>query len=100
MEKLPGLGQVGGYIDALAESGLEVETIPIIRAFAVAGGRMTREAFDFFQRKIRDGLAAAGKIDGLALQLHGACAAEGIDDVEGEQAALCRRSSARTCRSC
>ena len=33
---------------------------------------------------------AAGPIDGLALQLHGACAAEGIDDVEGEQVALCR----------
>jgi microcystin degradation protein MlrC len=35
-------------------------------------------------------LKAAGRIDGLALQLHGACAAEGIDDVEGEQVALCR----------
>jgi microcystin degradation protein MlrC len=29
-------------------------------------------------------------VDGLVLQLHGACAAEGLDDVEGEQAALCR----------
>ncbi len=90
MEKLPGFGEVGGYIDVVRESGLDVETIPIIRAFAVAGGRVTRDAFDFFQRKIRDGLEKAGKIDGLALQLHGACAAEGIDDVEGEQAALCR----------
>ncbi len=90
MRKLPGFGEVGGYIDVVRELGLDVETIPIIRAFAIAGGRVTREAFDFFQRKIRAGLEQAGRLDGLALQLHGACAAEGIDDVEGEQAELCR----------
>lgn len=90
VEELRGYGQVGGYYDTVDRSGLAVETVPIIRAFAVAGGRITREAFDFFHDKIRRGLAAAGPVDGLALQLHGACAAEGIDDVEGEQAALCR----------
>lgn len=94
IEKLRGLGQVGGYLKAIEESGLEVETVPIIRSWAVAGGRISREAFDYFHDKIRQGLEAAlagGKLDGLALQLHGACAAEGIDDVEGEQAALCRQ---------
>lgn len=90
MEKQRGVGQVGGHIAAVEESGRGVETIPIIRAFAVAGGRITKHAYDFFADKIRKGLVAAGPIDGLALQLHGACAAEGIDDVEGEQAALCR----------
>jgi microcystin degradation protein MlrC len=93
LERLQGLGQVGGHLQAVKESGLEVETVPIIRAWAVAGGRISADAFEFFQRKIRDGLEKAlvgGKLDGLALQLHGACAAEGIDDVEGEQAALCR----------
>lgn len=89
-EKLRGYGQVGGHIQAIEESGLPIESVPIIRAWAVAGGRISREAFDFFQDKIRQGLLAAGKIDGLALQLHGACSAEGIDDVEGEQVALCR----------
>lgn len=90
LTRFRGLGQVGGHIQATEDSGVAITTIPIIRAWAVAGGRITREAFDFFREKIRDGLAAAGPIDGLALQLHGACAAEGIDDVEGEQAALCR----------
>lgn len=84
------IGQIGGHYAAVAESGLEVETIPIIRAWSVAGGRITREAFDFFQDKIRAGLSAAGPIDALVLHLHGAAAAEGIDDVEGEQAQLCR----------
>lgn len=93
MDRLRGLGQVGGYIKAVEDSGLVVETVPIVRAWAVAGGRISREAFDFFQDKIRKGLTdalAQGPLDGLALQLHGACAAEGIDDVEGEQVALCR----------
>jgi microcystin degradation protein MlrC len=84
------IGQIGGHYAAIAESGLDIETIPIIRAWAVAGGRITREAFDFFQDKIRAGLEAAGPIDALVLHLHGAAAAEGIDDVEGEQAELCR----------
>jgi microcystin degradation protein MlrC len=90
VEKLRGVGQVGGHLQAVAESGRAIETVPIIRSWAVAGGRITREAYRHFEERIRRGLAAAGRIDGLALQLHGACAAEGIDDVEGEQVALCR----------
>jgi microcystin degradation protein MlrC len=85
------IGQIGGHYAAIRESGLAVETIPIIRAWSVAGGRITREAFDYFQDKIRVGLENVGPIDGLVLHLHGACAAEGIDDVEGEQAELCRQ---------
>lgn len=90
IEELRGIGQVGGHLAAIEDSGLPIETVPIIRAWATAGGRITRHAFEHFQRKIEDGLRAAGAIDGLALQLHGACAADGIDDVEGEQLALCR----------
>src|SRR5919112_1802410 len=50
LDRLRGVGQVGGYLDAIESSGM----------------------------------------DGLALQLHGACAAEGLDDVEGAQVELCR----------
>lgn len=90
LEKLRDHGQIGGHLEAVRESGLDIETVPIIRGLAVAGGRITREAFDFFADRIRTGLESAGPIDGLALQLHGACAAEGIDDVEGAQIELCR----------
>ena len=82
---------IGGYFDAVQASGLDIETVPIIRANAVAGGRISREAFDFFAGKIEAGLKGAGRLDGLALQLHGACAADGEDDVEGAQTELCRR---------
>lgn len=85
-----GLGQIGGYYDVVEKSGHAIETVPIIRGWAVAGGRITREAYDFFDHKIRDGLKAAGHIDALALQLHGACASVDIDDVEGAQLQACR----------
>ena len=90
LEKLRGLGQVGGHLEAIEKSGVQVEHVPIIRAWASAGGRLDKAAYDFFDCKIRDGLNAAGPIDGLALHLHGACSADGIDDVEGAQLALCR----------
>ena len=86
-----GIGQVGGHIDTMERSAAMAETVPILRAWSCAGGRITREAFDFFRDKVRAGLAACGPLDGLDLQLHGACAAEGIDDVEGEIVALCRQ---------
>ena len=84
------IGQIGGHFEAVRRWGTKVETIPIIRGFAVAGGRIDTTSRRFFLDRIRTGLKAAGKIDGLALQLHGACSSEGVDDVEGEQAALCR----------
>ena len=91
LEAVSTFGQYGGFTEAIAESGREVERVPILRGNAVAGGRVSREAFDYFYREIEAGLARAGKLDGLVLKLHGACAAEGVDDVEGEQIALCRR---------
>ncbi len=90
VDKAGGIGQVGGHLAAVAESGVAVETVPIVRAHAVAGGRIDTESRMYFLDVIRRGLKDAGPLDGLHLQLHGACAAEGLDDVEGEQAALCR----------
>ncbi len=90
LAKMRGLGEVGGYLEAVEESGLAIETIPIIRGWASAAGRLDTETRLFLEDKIRAGLAAAGRIDGLAIQLHGACSAEGMDDVEGAQLALCR----------
>jgi microcystin degradation protein MlrC len=90
LEKGSGIGQVGGYLEAIGKSGRRVETVPILRAWAGAGGRITVEARDFFDDRIREGLRAAGRLDGIAMQLHGACAAHGEDDVEGAQIELAR----------
>ncbi len=85
-----GIGEIGGFLDAIHASGKPIEVVPIIRGWAVAGGRIDAAAYAFFEQKIRLGLQAAGRIDALSLQLHGACAAAGMDDVEGEQLQTCR----------
>ena len=90
LEAYKGVGEIGGFVDEIQASGRGVEFVPIVRGWAVAGGRITQEAYRFFEQKIRLGLQAAGPIDGLSLQLHGACAADGIDDVEGAQLETCR----------
>ena len=90
LEKMQGKGQVGGCVDAVAASGMNVEWIPIISGWAMAGGRVSTEARMFFEERIGTGLRNAGKIDALALHLHGAAAAEGVDDMEGAQLAICR----------
>lgn len=83
-------GHYGGYTKSIEASGQKIEPVPILHAGAVAGGRISREAFEFFNEEIRSGLGAAGPLDGLVFLPHGACASEGVDDVEGEQIALCR----------
>ena len=89
-ETFRGVGEIGGFLDAIKKSGQPIEVLPIVRGWAVAGGRITRHAYQFFEQKIRLGLQAVGHIDALSLQLHGACSAEGLDDVEGAQLETCR----------
>jgi microcystin degradation protein MlrC len=84
-------GWYRGCVEAIAESGLKVDLVPIFHARSVPGGRIDRATVEAFYEEIRTGLAKAGKLDALLLMLHGACAGEGVDDVEGEQAALCRK---------
>jgi microcystin degradation protein MlrC len=90
IERMAGKGQVGGCVDAIAASGMNVEWIPIVSGWAMAGGRISTEARMYFKERIGTGLRRAGQVDALALHLHGAAAAEGVDDVEGAQLAICR----------
>ena len=83
LERSDSAGPIGGYLEAVARSGSAIETVPIIRGTAQSGGRLTREAFEFFDAKVRDGLAGAGTLDGVVMLLHGAASADGLDDVEG-----------------
>jgi microcystin degradation protein MlrC len=89
LERCAEAGEVGGFLDVVRDEP-EVEPVPILRAFAVAGGPLDRATLDFLESRLREGLRRAGPLDGLALQLHGACAAEGEPDVDGRIVALCR----------
>lgn len=89
LERCDEAGEAGGFLDAVRDEP-EVEPVPILRAFAVAGGPLDRVSLDFLESRLREGLRRAGSLDGLALQLHGACAADGEPDVDGRIVALCR----------
>lgn len=53
-------------------------------AVAEPGGRTTRAVYESFRATILGDLKAAMPVDAVMLALHGACVAEGYDDVEGD----------------
>lgn len=83
LDKLHSVGPVGGFLHGVDRSAQEVQVVPLIRARAVAGGRITASTLEALTEELVQHLRAAGPLDGLALLLHGACAAAGEDDVEG-----------------
>lgn len=82
-------GQIAGHLAAAAERG-GVETVPIFNAKSVAAGRLSRTTVDTLADEVISGLRNALPLDGLNLQLHGACAGVGLDDVEGHLLRLVR----------
>jgi len=83
LEKMAGVGPLGGLLDVAAEQEMTVELYPIVRAWAAAGGTITAPTLDFLTEQLVSGLRAAPPLDAIFLSLHGAAAAESDDDVEG-----------------
>ncbi len=73
---------VAGAIAELQARGHEV--VPIVWAAAGPCGSVTQDAYERSVGILLDGLAAAGPIDGVYLDLHGAMVAEHADDGDGE----------------
>lgn len=90
LDRQRGGGTVGGHLIAVDAAGSHIETVPLSRGWAGAGGRITADARRYFEDRLREGLQGSVPIDGLAMHLHGACAADGMDDVEGELLAIAR----------
>jgi microcystin degradation protein MlrC len=79
---------LAGFIDAAEPEGWEL--VPTIFAAATPSAHVTRDAYERITKVMLDGLAAAGSIDGVYLDLHGAMVAEHFDDGEGELLARVR----------
>lgn len=79
---------VGGFLDGAAAAGLEI--VPVFGAFATPAGTVTRDAFDEIARTLGTALEAAGQVDGVLLELHGAMAVDGMTDPEDDLVALVR----------
>lgn len=83
LEKWDGVGSTGGFIQVIKEQIPDVTLIPIISGWAGASGIISSEALAYFEKKIIDGLAGAGPLDAVYLDLHGAGQVENEPDSEG-----------------
>ncbi|MEX3314672.1 M81 family metallopeptidase [Sulfitobacter sp. PS-8MA] len=60
------------------------DAVPVLWAGAIPSAHVTRAAYEQITEEIIAGITAAGPLDGIFLDLHGAMVAEHIDDGEGE----------------
>src|SRR5215831_13418659 len=91
LEAYAGTGTcLGGMIDTARERG--VTLLPSVATAASPAGRVTRDFYDEMERRILADLRAAGPLDGVLLDLHGAMVPEGLDDGEGALLARVREA--------
>lgn len=79
---------LAGAIAELEAAGADI--VPVLWCMATPSAHVTADAFERIAGEIVDGIAAAGRIDGVLLELHGAMVAECADDGEGEVLARLR----------
>jgi len=61
----------------------DIETVPLLSAWALPGGPLTRETFSTLKDRLVKALREV-QVDGLFLSLHGAMATRGVEDCEAE----------------
>jgi len=83
LQRMPGVGPIGGFLEIAARQAVPVTILPIVRAFGSAGGTITAATFAFLVAKLVEGLEQSLPLDGVFLSLHGAAASTNEDDVEG-----------------
>lgn len=79
-----------GFVDEARAAGDTL--VPLAWCSAQPSGRVTRDAFETVSTLLLDGLAAAGPLDAVYLDLHGAMVAEHVEDADGELLARVRRA--------
>ncbi|ETX28575.1 M81 family metallopeptidase [Roseivivax isoporae] len=75
---------IAGAVSAGRDHGWDI--VPVLWAGAIPSARVTREAFETIAEEIVSGIRAAGPLDGVFLDLHGAMVTEHLDDGEAELA--------------
>src|SRR3954470_7562115 len=80
---------ISGFIEAAEAQGWEL--VPTVSCGASPCAHVTEDAFERIARMIVEGIAAAGRLDAVYLDLHGAMVTEHLDDGEGELLARVRR---------
>jgi microcystin degradation protein MlrC len=80
---------LAGFVEAAEVRGWEL--VPTISAAATPSAHVTKDAYERIAKVLVEGIAAAGPVDAVYLDLHGAMVAEHLDDGEGEILARVRR---------
>ncbi|MGH7365320.1 MAG: M81 family metallopeptidase [Candidatus Rokuibacteriota bacterium] len=91
VERFRGTGTCLGGMIAAAER-LGATLVPSVAAAASPAGHVTRDIYEHVKQRILADLKAAGRLDGVLLDLHGAMVPEGLDDGEGDIIAAVRRT--------
>src|SRR6266508_365486 len=83
LEAFRGTGTcVGGMIEAAERRGAHL--VPSVAAAASPAGLVTKDIYQHVKERMLGDLKAAGTLDGVLLDLHGAMVPEGLDDGEGD----------------
>src|SRR6266536_6433944 len=80
---------LGGMIAAAERRGARL--IPSVAAAASPAGLVTKDIYQHVKERMLGDLKAAGTLDGVLLDLHGAMVPEGLDDGEGDLIQAVRR---------
>lgn len=73
--------ELKGFLQAAKQRG-DVEAIPLLSAWAVPGGPLSRACYDELEARLVAALQASLPLDGVVLCLHGAMGVEGLRDPE------------------
>ena len=79
---------LGGMLDEAAERGIDV--VATYYSQATPSGTIAADAYATMKQRLLDGIEAAGAVDAVLLELHGAGVAEGFDDLEADLCAEIR----------
>src|SRR5258706_7343196 len=80
---------MAGFVPAAEAEGWEL--VPTIWCAASPSAHVTKEAYERVAKTMVDGIKAAGPLDAVYLDLHGAMVTEHLDDGEGEILARVRK---------
>jgi microcystin degradation protein MlrC len=73
---------LSGFVQVAEANGWEL--VPTISAAATPCAHVTEDAYERIAKEMVDGIKAAGQLDAVYLDLHGAMVSEHLDDGEGE----------------
>jgi microcystin degradation protein MlrC len=79
---------MSGFVESACAKGWDL--VPTVWCAASPSAQVTQDAYERIVAMILDGIAAAGPLDGVYLDLHGAMVAAHVDDAEGELLARVR----------